>query len=295
MRKFLFFCFFLVVVANLGLANKLPNVTTPNLPSGLPTEDPITLIGELSPSCQAAFLSIVTDPGFFECVPVTALLPLLTDPTLLPSIIQDPAKNAPKLLPVVDAICAVPKCSNEGVANALKSVESGCSSKSDQKNPIVQLATAVITFYSPVRDIICFENNKKELCIVETATTIFTLPPAPIKLLGGIVDELIFAEPKLICTPCNKAIVNTLIDFFTKNPAAIDFLEQAFHIGEEELKIGEFYFAVKCGAPFIDGKVGNPKTDPKDFEYQEASDATKAEKLSYFLVGSLGLASTLII
>lgn len=300
MRKFLLFCFFLVIASNLGLANKLPNVTAPALPANIPTADPITLIGELSPQCQAAFLSIITSPEFFECVPVAALLPVLTDPTLLPSVLSDPLNNAPKLLPVVNAICAVPKCSDSGVANALQSVKEGCSSKDDQKNPIVQLAVGVITFYSPVRDIICFENNKKELCIVETVTNILTLPAPPIKLLGGIIDKLIFAEPKSICTPCNKAIVNTLIDFFTANPDAIDLLEEAFHIGEEELKIGEFYFAIKCGAPFVDGKVGDPTTDPKDFEYQEAdngskSEATKIEKLSYFLVGTLGVASTLVL
>lgn len=300
MKKFLFICCFLVAVASLGLANKLPNVTAPAIPDTIPTEDPITLIGELSPQCQTSLLSIVTSPEFFECIPVAALLPLLTDPTLLPSIIKDPIKNGAKLLPVVDAICADPKCSDDGVAAAQKAIKDGCSSKNDQENPIVQLADLATTFYSPARDIMCFKNYKDTYCLVETITNILTLPPAPIKLLGGIIDQVIFAEPKSICTPCNKAIANTLIDFFTAHPETLDLVEQAFHIGEEELKIGQVFLAVKCGSPFVDGKVGDPTDPPGKFVYQQAgnettSDASNVDKLHLLVYGSLAVASTLVL
>lgn len=299
MKKFLFICLFLVAVANLGLANKMPNVTAPQLPSSIPTEDPISLIGELSPQCQASLLSIVTSPEFFECIPIGALLPLLTDPTLLPSVLSDPIKNGAKLLPVVDAICADPKCSDEGVANAIKTLKEGCSSGSDLKNPIAQLAIAAATFYSPVRDILCFKDFENEYCTVETIKNILSLPPAPIKLLGGIIDQVIFAEPKFICTPCNKAIVNTLIDFFTAHPEALDILEHAFKIGEEELKIGQIGLAIKCGSPFVDGKVGDPTDPPGKFVYQEAGkDGDSSNALSnnanLLLIGSL-VASTFVL
>jgi len=247
MKKFLFICLFLVAAASLGLANKLPNVTAPALPANIPTEDPITLIGELSTQCQGALLSIVTSPEFFECIPVTALLPLLTDPTLLPSVLKDPIHNGAKLLPIVDAICADPKCSDDGVAAAQKALVTGCSSASDQANPIAQLALAATTFYSPVRDIICFKDFKGDYCTVETIENVLALPAPPKKLLGGILDKLIFAEPKSICTPCNKAMANTLVDFFTAHPEALDLIEKAVHIGEEEIKIGEIFFTVKCG------------------------------------------------
>ena len=71
MKKSLFTSFFLVAAASLGLANKMPNVTTPALPPQIPTQDPISLIGELSPKCQAALLSIVTSPEFFKWCFVT--------------------------------------------------------------------------------------------------------------------------------------------------------------------------------------------------------------------------------
>jgi len=299
MKKFLFNSLFLVAAASLGLANKLPNVTTPALPPQLPTQDPISLIGDLSPECQGALLSVVTSPEFFECIPVAALLPVLTDPTLLPSVLADPLKNGAKLLPIVDAICADPKCSDDGVAAAQKAIVAGCSSAQDQKNPIAQLAIAAVTFYSPVRDIICFKDSAKEYCTVETITNILSLPNAPIKLLGGIIDKLIFAEPKLICTPCNKAMANTLIDFFTAHPEALEIIENAFHIGEEELVIGKIGLAVKCGAPFVDGKVGDSTDPPGKFVYQEAGNGTDSSAsvngFNFLMISSIMAASTLVL
>jgi len=299
MKKFLFSGLFLVAAAGLGFANKLPNVTAPALPPQLPTADPITLIGELTPECQAAMLSIITSPEFFECVPVAALLPILTDPTLLPSVLKDPIHNAAKLLPAIDAICADPKCSDEGVANAVKALQGGCSSEQDQKNPIAQLATFAVTFYSPVRDIICFKDYENEYCTVETIKNILSLPPAPIKLLGGIIDQVIFAEPKSICTPCNKAMVNTLIDFFKAHPETLEIVEKAFNIGEEELKIGEIFLAVKCGSPFVDGKVGDSTDPPGKFTYQEAdgdkSDASQAHGHKVLLISTLIAAASSVV
>jgi hypothetical protein len=299
MKKFLFNSLFLVAAASLGLANNLPNVTAPALPPQIPTEDPITLIGELTPQCQGALLSVVTSPEFFECIPVTALLPLLTDPTLLPSVLQDPIKNGAKLLPAVDAICADPKCSDAGVAAAQKALKEGCSSEQDQKNPIAQLAIAAVTFYSPARDIICFKDSEKEYCTVETIKNILALPPAPVKLLGGVIDKVVFAEPKFICTPCNKAMVNTLIDFFTAHPEALEIIENAFHVGEEELVLGKIGLAVKCGAPFVDGKVGDSTDPPGKFVYQEAGNGTDSSAsvngFNFLMISSLMAASTLVL
>uniref|UniRef100_A0A1D1ZFQ9 E3 ubiquitin-protein ligase HUWE1 n=1 Tax=Anthurium amnicola TaxID=1678845 RepID=A0A1D1ZFQ9_9ARAE len=288
----------LVAAASLGFANNIPNVSIPALPPSIPSANPIELIGELSASCQAGLISIVTNPEFFQCVPVGALLPVLTDPTFLPSIISDPIANGAKLLPVFDAICGVPKCSDDGVANALKTVEESCAK--DLKNPLIQLALGVLTFYSPVRDIICFKDNKDEYCLVESITNVLTLPPPPpdFHLLGGLTDKLFVAEPKFICTPCNKAILNTAVNFLKKNPIAVKILETAFNIGDEELLLGKIFVFGKCGFEFLDGKVPNPsKIDPSKFTYQQAdsdkSPATKNE-MNLIVLGSL-LASTIIL
>lgn len=293
----LFTPLFLVAAAGLGLANNLPNLTAPALPAQIPTENPIELIGELSPQCQAALFSIVANPEFFECIPVGALLPLLTDPDLLPSVLKDPVANGPKLLPIFDATCALPKCSDEGVKNAIETVTTGCAA--DLTNPLIQLALGAMTFYSPVRDIICFKDNKDEYCLVETFTNILTLPPPPkdFKLLGGIIDKLVVAEPRAICTPCNKAILNTALNFLKKNPQALLILDAAFHVGENELFIGKLFVFLKCGFQFLDGKVPDPsKIDPGKFVYQVSDSKSPAtqNEINLIMLGSL-LASSLVL
>jgi len=293
----LFTPLFLVAAAGLGLANNLPNITVPALPAKIPSPNPIELIGELSPQCQAALFSVVANPEFFECVPVAALLPLLTDPDFLPSILEDPIKNGPKLLPIFDATCSIPKCSNKGVKGAIKTVAEGCSA--DLTNPLIQLALGAMTFYSPVRDIICFKDNKDEYCLVETVTNVLSLPAPPpdFKLLGGIIDKLVVSEPKAICTPCNKAILNTAVDFLKENPAALSMLSTAFNIGPNELFIGKLFFFLKCGFEFLDGKVPDPsKIDPSKFTYQVSDSKSLAtqNEINLMMLGSL-LASTLVL
>ncbi|CAB4393861.1 unnamed protein product [Rhizophagus irregularis] len=292
----LFTPLFLVAAAGLGLANKLPNITAPSLPPQIPTSNPIELIGELSPQCQAALFSVVANPEFFECVPVSALLPALTDPDFLPSILKDPIHNAAKLLPIFDATCALPKCSDEGVKGALEAVTQGCAA--DLANPIIQLALGALTFYSPVRDVMCLKDKKDEYCVVETVTNVLSLPDPPkdFRLLGGIVDKLLVAEPKAICTPCNKAILNIVANFLKKNPVALALLDASFHIGENELFIGKVYFFLKCGFQFLDGKVPDPSNiDPAKFTYQVSqTSAANQNEINLIMLGSL-LASSFVL
>jgi hypothetical protein len=292
---------FLVAAASLGFANQLPNITTPNLPAQLPAANPVELLGQLSPGCQAGLLSIVANPEFFQCVPVASLLPLLFDPTFLPSILKDPVANGAKLLPVFDAICSVPKCSDDGVEKALQAIQTGCKKEIEDDNSLIKLALGVLTFYSPGRDIICFKDNKDQFCLADSLTSILTLPapPADFKLLGGIIDKVIAAEPKFICTPCNKAILNTVVNFLKKNPAAVDALEKAFKIGEEELFIGKIFVFLKCGFEFLDGKI--PKTekiDPSKFTYQQSDSGSSSlatqNEINLLMLGSF-LASSLVL
>ncbi|CAG8594843.1 8548_t:CDS:1, partial [Funneliformis mosseae] len=272
-------------VLSKGLPPPADNVTTlsepdPDAKKGKepsPTPlDPIKLIESLSSSCQAALLSIVANPEFFECVPITAflpLLPVLADPTAIPKMLQDPAKNIPPVLgPVFDGVCAAPKCSDKGVATSLKALNDGC--KADEKNVIIEIATAVVTFYSPIRDTICFKDTKKEYCVFETLDKVTALPKPPFKLIdGGLIDSLAFAEPKEICTPCNKAIVNTIFNFLNADTNhSVEYLGQ-LGIPPLFLQVGKLVIGLKCGFQFLDGKVGKPEdTDPEDFNYQLAQE-----------------------
>ncbi|CAG8594877.1 8550_t:CDS:1 [Funneliformis mosseae] len=259
MKKFLFTSLFFAATA---MADVLSDVAS----------NPITMIESLSPSCQASLLSIVANPEFFECVPIPALLPLLpvlTDPTAIPKMLQDPAKNIPPIFgPVFDGICAAPKCSDEGVAASLKALNDGC--QADEKNLIIEIATAVVTFYSPLRDTICFKDKKQEYCVFETLDKVTALPKPPFKLIdGGLIDSIALAEPKEICTPCNKAIINTIFNFLNADTNhSVEYLGQ-LGVPPLFLQIGKLFIGVKCGIEFLDGNVGKPEdTDPDDFNYQ---------------------------
>ncbi|CAG8820857.1 14195_t:CDS:2, partial [Racocetra fulgida] len=86
-------------------------------------------------------------------------------------------------------------------------------------NPIVQLFEGTVTFYSPVRDIICFKDNKQDYCLVNSIENIL-------------------------------AIINTIINFFNANPEAYDILAKAANIGEQDMELIEKFLAVKCGQQF---------------------------------------------
>ncbi|CAJ0760105.1 222_t:CDS:1, partial [Entrophospora sp. SA101] len=171
-------------------------------------QDPVGLVGDLSPSCQSALFSIVASPGFLECIPIPAflpLLPLLADPSVIASLISDPKTGLQKLQPALiefsNAFCAAPKCSDQGVADAIKTIQTGCNSD-DMKNALMQIIFPAVVFYSPARDTLCFKDagNPSHFCLVEDdITTSINLPKSPFNLGGGdFFDSIIVADPTAI-------------------------------------------------------------------------------------------------
>src|SRR5205085_1158411 len=65
----------------------------------------------ISQQCQSALLNIALNPEFFECVPISAIVGLVSDPDLIRSVISNPLPNIPKLQPLFDDVCAIKKCS----------------------------------------------------------------------------------------------------------------------------------------------------------------------------------------
>ena len=300
-KKFLFTSLFLAASATFGMASpedfKIPDLKVYSDVVSKTANDPISELLKLSPECQVALFSIVTSPEFLQCVPIPALLPLLpivSDPSGIQKLLADPEGI---LTPVFDGICAAPKCSDKGVTGALQAVETGC--KKDASSPLIQIITGVITFYSPLRDSICFKTNKGKYCLFDSLEKILALPPSPIKITGTIIDNIAFAEPKFICTPCNKAIVNTVFNFLDKDVNhSVEFLTQ-LGIPPTLLQIAKLGVAIKCGFQFIDGDVGDPeKTDPDNFNYQTSSDKNSASNLKEIslmtMIGAF-LVSTLMI
>ncbi|KAF0559072.1 hypothetical protein F8M41_007040 [Gigaspora margarita] len=246
-------------------ADHMPQI--PDLLSSIPSENPIDLFTELSPQCQGAFINMITDPEFVQCVPILEVMSFISEPDLLLNVKTDPIANGPKLLPIIDAICHIQKCPDGFMNNSLTEIMTYCNSDFDSKNPDVQLTVDILTLYSPIRDIICFMNNEGVNCIVETAINLLKLPSPPFKLFGEFIDKLVAAEPKIICTPCNKAIVNTFLNFLKEHPDALNILYENFKFGETELSYFEFFGYTKCGFQFEDGKIPDTSIDPRNFTY----------------------------
>ncbi|CAH1768451.1 14282_t:CDS:2 [Entrophospora sp. SA101] len=228
----------------------------------------VTLIADLSTSCQSALLSIVSSPEFLQCIPITPLLPLLTfftDPGEIASLISDPKTGLQKLQPALielsNEFCVAPKCSDKGVADAIKTIQTGCN-PDDMKNPLLEFIFPAAVFYYPARDTICFKDavNPSHFCLFDDdITTSINLPQSPFKLGGGdFIDSIVVADPTAICTTCNKAIYNTIDNFINSNDLAKKILA-----GDQVLLYQvRVFFAIKCGIGFEDGKVPDPSQPP---------------------------------
>lgn len=272
MKVTLFITTFLAA-ASLGLAlpQSLPTPSNVTVPSskGSPqieqilAEAPGSVLGSLSQKCQSALLGIVTSPGFLKCIPVASLVPLLplvTDPSIIKNFLADPTKNFPPLETPLQAFstafCPAPKCSDQDVAGAVKTIQDGCKEDLDKKNQLIGMIFDAAVFYSPLHDIMCFKFDKA-FCWDESLLTVIKLPPSPIKVTGDkLLDAVAVSDPSAVCTKCNKAIVNTFLNFITakENDLARQILSS---FGVDQAKLDQFktFVAVKCGINFEDGKI----------------------------------------
>ncbi|CAJ0762707.1 24218_t:CDS:2 [Entrophospora sp. SA101] len=231
-------------------------------------QDPIALVEDLSQSCQTALLSILTSSELIQCIPIPAflpLLPILVDPSEIASLISNPKtglqKLQPNLIEFSNEFCAAPKCSDQGVAYAIKTIQTGCN-PDDMKTTAMKIIFPAAVFYSPVRETICFKDsgNPSHFCLVENdITTSINLPKSPFNLGGGdFIDSIVVADPTAICTTCNKAIYNTIDNFINSNDLAKKILA-----GDQVLLYQvRVFFAIKCGIGFEDGKVPDPSQPP---------------------------------
>jgi hypothetical protein len=222
---------------------------------------PESVIGGISKQCQTALLGLITSPEFLSCVPLKALLPLVplvADPSILANFIKDPAKNySPVEGPLIQfatLFCPAPRCSDKGVAGAIKIIEDGCKDDLANKNPFASAIFGAAVFYSPIKDITCFKDGKK-FCWDESILTAISLPPSPFVITGDkFIDAVAVADPSAVCTNCNKEIINTFFNFIKNNDLALQILA-GVGVNDKALTLAKTGVAVKCGAKFEDGKV----------------------------------------
>jgi len=222
-----------------------------------------SVIGGLSQKCQSTLLAIITSPEFLKCIPVSSLVPLIplvADPSIIKNFLADPAKNYPPLekplLQFSTLFCPAPKCSDQGIAQTVKSISDGCKDDLDKKNPVIVMIFDAVVFYSPLHDSMCFKFGKT-FCWDESILTALSLPKSPFPITNNpILDEIAVADPTAVCTKCNKAIVNTAFNFiFAKGNDLARQILAGFGIDDKKLASAKVFAAVKCGLGFEDGQI----------------------------------------
>ncbi|KAK3844640.1 MAG: hypothetical protein J3R72DRAFT_437664 [Linnemannia gamsii] len=196
--------------------------------------------------CSISLLGLVSDPGLNACLPMQQLSQLATSPLITPKLVNDTAT----------AFCAFPTCPDASVALVRNTISQNCVNASDPAT--ADLVYGAASLYPPFREGLCqrIPGGNGTFCVTELADTLtayLAKHPTPLGLkiladsvaLKQYVDEM---PKEILCTPCNKAIINPIENYIASNKATLkpSILQWATILQTEA--------QAKCGAGFTDGQ-----------------------------------------
>jgi hypothetical protein len=194
--------------------------------------------GNLSDGCKNQLTKMLGDQEINKCFPFGSVAPLASSSSI-------PDQNTLKT--AADAICSAPKCSDDLVSKTLNEVKTSCQEDIKNKVPLAQLVNVALSLYSPTRDSMCFKNSTDGYCFIESKAAVEQiLQSAPkgqdpaITFAGAPKDE--------VCTPCNKAIFNTYLNYQSTNPNAFSDIQQ---VTEKDINNAKNAISGKCGKDFL--------------------------------------------
>ncbi|KAF9116785.1 hypothetical protein BGX30_005839 [Mortierella sp. GBA39] len=195
--------------------------------------------------CSISLLGLVSDPGLNTCLPMQQLSSLVSAPLITPLLVNNTAT----------ALCSLPICPTASVALVQSTVTQNCVNATDPST--AELVLGAASLYPPFREGMCqrIPGGNGTFCITELAQTMsdyLTKHPSPlgIKIFANstVLKQYVADMPTaLLCTPCNKAIINPIQNYITTNQATLKptILEWATILKTEA--------ANKCGADFTNG------------------------------------------
>ncbi|KAG0208206.1 hypothetical protein BGX33_006386 [Mortierella sp. NVP41] len=195
--------------------------------------------------CSISLLGLVSDPGLNSCLPMQQLSSLLTTP-ITPKLVNDTAT----------AFCAFPVCPDTSVALVRNTISQNCVNASDPST--AELVYGAASLYPPFREGLCqrVPGGNGTFCVTELTDTLsayLVKHPSPlgIKIFANstVLKQYVDEMPKeILCTPCNKAIINPIDNYIDSNKATLKptILQWADILQSEAQK--------KCGAEFTDGQ-----------------------------------------
>ncbi|KAF9933190.1 hypothetical protein BGZ67_004375 [Mortierella alpina] len=222
------------------------------LPSSFNSLLPTAQAARWLDQCGLAYTALFGDHRVASCMPTEALNKLLDD---------DGNVTAKLVNDTTSLFCTMPFCSTSAVALIEKTINQNCIEKSDDAEAF-QWLYRFASLYVPFKQGICqrFEPaTNGTFCITlftESMNTYAEQHPSQkgwkIYENSTEVDSYVDQMPaSMICTPCNKLMINPMIQFVTVRqltlPADIVAWVRGLQSGIER----------RCGAGFVDG-IGPP-------------------------------------
>ncbi|RIB29607.1 hypothetical protein C2G38_2027548 [Gigaspora rosea] len=144
---------------------------------------------------------------------------------------------------IYDSYCSAPKCSDSVTTADANELKTQCQPELAAKDTFFTYLKTVLVFNSPLRDSLCFKNSSGSYCglVEDTAVTL------------NYILGLNSTQPNLNCSNCNKAILNTFMNYIKQHPET----QADLPVDQSSIQT----IASKCGNSFLDGTV--PDTTKK--------------------------------
>ncbi|RIB29609.1 hypothetical protein C2G38_2056262 [Gigaspora rosea] len=198
--------------------------------------------GNVSTSCGVELNKLILTPEYSNCASFLKLLPL---------------QNASDPKPVLDGYCNAPKCSDSTTNTSATEVKSLCQRELNTSNPQgpdpqIMALKDILIFNAPIVQSLCFKNSSGGYCYTDSDSS----------QIFGYLSGLDSSSPPrdITCSSCNKAIVNTFVNFYKAHPESTADLPQ-----NTQGSINNFETMVtqRCGQDFLDGKIPNGNSSQK--------------------------------
>ncbi|CAO3567749.1 unnamed protein product [Mortierella alpina] len=195
--------------------------------------------------CLVGLATLVSDPGLNSCLPMVQLSQLLTATTITPALVNTTAA----------ALCARPVCGQASITVVQNTVTQNCVNTTNKATS--DLIYGGASLYAPLREGVCQRVSPTNGTFCATVSTeaiaaYLVQHPSPMGMKSftnaTFVRQYVDSVPKdVLCTACNKAMINPLINYVAKNKATLN---------AEILKWSGVIQAEvegKCGADFTNG------------------------------------------
>ncbi|KAF9206412.1 hypothetical protein BGZ49_002503 [Haplosporangium sp. Z 27] len=194
--------------------------------------------------CTLSLGGLLSDSGLNSCLPLQQLSQFLT--TNVTSALVNST---------LATFCPMPVCPAASITLVENTVTQNCVNSSDPTTS--ELVYGAATLYSPAKQGLCqtVSATNGTFCatvLTESMITYLAQHPSPLGLgiFGNatVLQQYVNAMPQdLLCTPCNKAMINPLTNFIAKNQTTLSapVLKWA--------NVIEAGVQAKCGADFTNG------------------------------------------